>query len=228
VEALRNVGAKDVSYIRIEGAGHGVFNQHAARTHTAMEEFFARTIGDTRPQPAGASRKEPAFKRTSVQEVKQYLALLGEKGLAAGSPQEIAEYERVFHSLDLDKDQKLTKTEYIEKGRYGTVRMRTGIFRATDRNTDGILTKREYVDNRIITDEAKRIFATVDADNDRSATADEFVAALKTPEKCEALRLFKLLDINADGTIGMIEYLIVLGDWTRRATRRIPLSREKL
>ena len=45
VEALEKAGAKDVTYIKIEGAGHGVFNQHADRTKPAMEAFFERTIG---------------------------------------------------------------------------------------------------------------------------------------------------------------------------------------
>ena len=45
VEALKKAGAKDVTYIKIEGAGHGVFNQHADQTKPAMEAFFDRTIG---------------------------------------------------------------------------------------------------------------------------------------------------------------------------------------
>lgn len=45
VEALKQAGARDVTYLRIEGAGHGVFGQHKEQTGPAMEEFFARTIG---------------------------------------------------------------------------------------------------------------------------------------------------------------------------------------
>ncbi|MEQ1859211.1 MAG: alpha/beta fold hydrolase [Chthoniobacteraceae bacterium] len=45
VEALKAAGAKDVTYIRIEGSGHGVFNEHSAKTGPAMEEFFKRTLG---------------------------------------------------------------------------------------------------------------------------------------------------------------------------------------
>lgn len=45
VEALKKAGA-DVTYLRIEGAGHGVFNQHKDRTGPAMENFFARTLGE--------------------------------------------------------------------------------------------------------------------------------------------------------------------------------------
>lgn len=41
--ALKKAGG-DVTYIRIEDSGHGVFNQHADRTKPAMEKFFARTL----------------------------------------------------------------------------------------------------------------------------------------------------------------------------------------
>lgn len=44
VKALEAAGASDVTYLRIEGAGHGVFGQHKARTGPAMEKFFARTL----------------------------------------------------------------------------------------------------------------------------------------------------------------------------------------
>ena len=45
VEALEKAGAKDVTYLRIEGSGHGVYTQHRDETHPAMEAFFARTLG---------------------------------------------------------------------------------------------------------------------------------------------------------------------------------------
>lgn len=44
VEALRKVGAEDVTYVRIDGAGHGVFNQHGERSGPAMERFFQKTL----------------------------------------------------------------------------------------------------------------------------------------------------------------------------------------
>lgn len=44
VKALRQAGAKDVTYMRIEGAGHGVFRQHIEETGPAMEAFFERTL----------------------------------------------------------------------------------------------------------------------------------------------------------------------------------------
>ncbi|RMF39320.1 MAG: alpha/beta hydrolase [Planctomycetota bacterium] len=47
VKALQAAGAKDVTYLEIEGAGHGVFNQAAEKTGPAVEAFFARTLGAT-------------------------------------------------------------------------------------------------------------------------------------------------------------------------------------
>lgn len=45
VKALQDAGAKNVEYIRIDDAGHGVFGQHAKQTHPAMEKFFATHLG---------------------------------------------------------------------------------------------------------------------------------------------------------------------------------------
>lgn len=42
-EKLKAAGA-DVTYIRVDGAGHGVFGQHSAKTKPAMEKFFARVL----------------------------------------------------------------------------------------------------------------------------------------------------------------------------------------
>ncbi|MEM0897219.1 MAG: hypothetical protein AAGJ79_10060, partial [Verrucomicrobiota bacterium] len=44
VAALKKADAEDVTYLRIEGAGHGVFNQQKDQCGPAMEEFFQRTL----------------------------------------------------------------------------------------------------------------------------------------------------------------------------------------
>jgi dipeptidyl aminopeptidase/acylaminoacyl peptidase len=46
VEALKKEGVKEVTYLRIEGAGHGVFNQHKEKTAPAMEKFFSRILSN--------------------------------------------------------------------------------------------------------------------------------------------------------------------------------------
>lgn len=51
VEALKQAGAKDVTFLTVEGAGHGVFGQHADQTGPAMEAFFARIL-----KPAAGGR----------------------------------------------------------------------------------------------------------------------------------------------------------------------------
>ena len=44
-------------------------------------------------------------------------------------------------------------------------------FRAADSDNDGFVTEAEYVENRVITDEAKEIFDDMDADGDGRLTA---------------------------------------------------------
>lgn len=43
-EALKKAGAKDVTFLTFDGAGHGVFGQHSKDTGPAMEKFFARVL----------------------------------------------------------------------------------------------------------------------------------------------------------------------------------------
>lgn len=38
--ALKKAGAKNLEYIRVEGAGHGVFHKSSEKTYPAMEKFF--------------------------------------------------------------------------------------------------------------------------------------------------------------------------------------------
>jgi hypothetical protein len=55
---------------------------------------------------------------------------------------------------------KITLPEYIECSSYGVGQL-SGIFNASDRNKDAFMTKYEYVENRILTDECKRIFCAM-------------------------------------------------------------------
>jgi len=42
--ALKEAGAKDVTFLEFKDAGHGVFDQHIDQTQPAMERFFTRTL----------------------------------------------------------------------------------------------------------------------------------------------------------------------------------------
>lgn len=49
-KALKDVGA-DVTYLRYDGAGHGVFHQKSDKTGPALEKFFQRTLGQQTTEP---------------------------------------------------------------------------------------------------------------------------------------------------------------------------------
>jgi len=66
-EALKKSGARDVTFLEVEGAGHGVFMQQQDIAHPALEKFFARTLrnenahpADRPPAPAQAAATPPA------------------------------------------------------------------------------------------------------------------------------------------------------------------------
>ena len=42
--ALKQAEVGDVEYLRVDDAGHGVFNQHRQTTGPAMAAFFKRTL----------------------------------------------------------------------------------------------------------------------------------------------------------------------------------------
>ncbi|NQT81579.1 hypothetical protein HQ563_01030, partial [bacterium] len=162
-----------------------------------------------------------------VRAARQMLELMGAKGLAGGSPQQIQGYKRLFHQLDSNGDGKLTKQEYIEDGRYGTKEMRTGIFGASDRDADGTLTEEEYVQNRIITDEAKQIFQKMDENDNRKVTEEEFVQNSMIEDRRIAKELFRKLDTDRNGEVAIIEFLRIWGDLARKASSRIIAERQK-
>jgi Ca2+-binding EF-hand superfamily protein len=98
-----------------------------------------------------------------------------------------------------------------------TPQARAGIFRAADGNADGVVTKAEYVLNRIITDEAKAIVQGMDDDKDGSVERAEFVrhAAKLLADPELAAQVYEAFDANTDGSITIPEYLRVWGQWAR-------------
>jgi len=102
-----------------------------------------------------------------------------------------------------------------------TPQARAGIFRAADGNADGVVTKAEYVLNRIITDEAKAIVQGMDDDKDGLVERAEFVKhAAKLLSDLElAEQVYAALDANADGGIPIPEYLRVWGQWARASQK---------
>jgi hypothetical protein len=128
---------------------------------------------------------------------------------------QLASYSRHFDSCDSNGDGKHSKKEYIEDGKFMTPQARRGIFGAADNNADGVVTRVEYLLNRIITDEAKGIVQRTDADRNGKIVKAEFVSGSPLKDKHLAAAVFDALDTNGDGTTMIPEYLRVWGTWAR-------------
>ena len=162
----------------------------------------------------------------------EILARLGAKFEAGTSLKLLDEYANHFDRTDPNRDGKHTQQEYVERGRYMTAQARAGIFRAADENNDAVVTRSEYVLNRIITDEAKGIIQGMNDSRSGRVEKAEFVShatKLLEDEKL-ANELYGKLDRNRDGKILVPEYLVLWGQWAREgrgsAKERIAKRRE--
>ena len=145
----------------------------------------------------------------------QILSMIGTKGRAAVTDLQLAMYGRIFGFIDANGDGQHSRKEFVDDGRYMTREARQGIFRASDSNGDGIVSEAEYIENRIITDEAKAIFDEMDANGDRKLARKEFVASRKLKDEDLAKAVFRALDSNDNGELVVPEYLRVWGRWAR-------------
>ena len=132
-------------------------------------------------------------------------------------------YAAHFDHVDADRDGKLTKEEYVDRGTYLTPKARQGIFRASDGNGDGVVTKQEYVLNRVITDEAKRIVQAMDSNGDGAVDRAEFLGNAPLKDKRLAAKVFAALDTDGNGKLAIPEYLRDWGQWARTTRREIKL-----
>ena len=147
---------------------------------------------------------------------------------------ELNGYLNSFDRTDPNRDGFHSKEEYIEQGRYMTPQARAGIFRAADGNSDGVVSRFEYVLNRIITDEGKSITQRMDDNQNGLVEREEFIS--HSTKLLSDARLadivFSALDVNDDGGIPIPEYLRVWGQWARAdqppAEKRIELRQAEL
>jgi len=166
--------------------------------------------------PVARPRKCPAGKLVvGGHDIASILTMLGAKGEAGATADELQAYARAFDGTDRDGDGKHSKTEYIENGRHMNPRARRGIFGAADNNADGFVTRVEYVLNRAITDEAKTIVRGTDANRNGKVTREEFVKGSPIKDKGLAGTVYDALDTSGDGVITIPEYLRVWGGWAR-------------
>jgi hypothetical protein len=171
----------------------------------------ARDIDDAAQLPDSAP--DVATDASEIPAHAEILEALGAKGVEGADPSTVAGYAQTFGFLDKNGDSIVTLEEYIASGHFGEEQA-TAIFNATDRNQDGEVTEDEYVENRIITDEAKLIFEGLDTNGDGNLEEAEFVE--NTPFAPDvAAAIYALFDINGDKVLKVPEYLRVWGTWAR-------------
>jgi Ca2+-binding EF-hand superfamily protein len=172
-------------------------------------------------------RKEFGHKQIGGQTPQQLLALFGAKGRKGANDRQLATYRRIFGFIDANGDGKHSRREFVEDGRYLTPEARAGIFRASDSNNDGIVSLDEYIENRIITDEAKAIFEDMDKNGDGQLTHKEFVGSKKLKDPKLANAVFSALDSDGNREIVVPEYLRVWGRWARSRHESPPAENVK-
>jgi len=143
----------------------------------------------------------------------EILEALGATGVEGATPEAVASYRAMFERLDANDDGIVTLQEYIDSGHFDEAKA-TAIFGATDRDHNGEMTEDEYVENRIITDEAKLIFADLDTNSDGNLIESEFIENAPFEATVGAI-VYGLFDTNGDGSVMVPEYLIVWGAWAR-------------
>jgi Ca2+-binding EF-hand superfamily protein len=136
-----------------------------------------------------------------------------ERGFSAA---EISGFRRIVRRLDLNGDGQLSLKEYAKNPHFRNNPAGTrGFFGAADTNHDGLMSPNEYAWQRIITDEARKIYFAMDADGDRRVTRGEFLQKSVIRVSSVADQVFRRLDTDGNGELTLPEYLRVWGRWAR-------------
>jgi len=206
---------------------------HTSRVAIWRSLVILAVAGSTACAQPPTPARETAAKIGSVP-VSAVLQRLGAKLEQGVSDTVLEHYIHHFNRMDPNRDGQHTREEFVEQGRYLTPQSRAGIFRASDGNGDGVVTRAEYVLNRIITDEAKMICEAMDDNRNGLVERDEFVShtTQRLSDADLAGQVFSALDTNADGKLYTSEYLHVWGQWARagqkNASERIAARQAKL
>ncbi len=149
-----------------------------------------------------------------VSDVLKRLNAKMEKGLTQSVLQG---YTRQFDQTDTNQDGKHSRQEYVVNGRYLSPQARAGIFAAADDDNDKMVSRDEYILNRLITDEAKAILQRMDDNRNGRIEQAEFLlhASELLKDKQLATAVFQKFDGNRDQALAVPEYLRVWGQWAR-------------
>lgn len=211
--AIADLNAKKPKRVRADVKVNG--NGRKAVVRQGPEPISTDNASSAAEKGEDRGRKCPAEKITvGGRDILEILDMLNARRDAGATDKQLVSYSRHFDRSDSDRDGKHSEKEYIEDGSFMTPQARRGIFGAADNNADGVVTRVEYVLNRVITDEAKGIVQRTDADRNGRIVRAEFVSGSPL-DKHLAAAVFDALDTSGDGTTTIPEYLRVWGGWAR-------------
>ena len=141
--------------------------------------------------------------------------------LEKGVPQKVlSSFRDIVQRLDLDGNGQLNLEEYEKNPHFrGNPRGTRGFFGAADVNRDGKMSLNEYAWQRIITDEARKLFFTMDKDGNRHVSKTEFLQSKITSSKAISEKIFVAFDTDENGELSLPECLRKWSQWAREGRK---------
>ena len=156
----------------------------------------------------------------------EVMQILGARGEDSFTAEEIIGMSRPFKFSDINGDGYLSEDEYVGASKHFRKNPRgaRGFLRASDNNRDGKVSHEEYIQNRIITDEAKDIYRKIIPETDLenipvfrwSIEKEAFLSSPYFHERAKLNEIFIAMDRDADGHLSLPEYLMIYGKWARQ------------
>ena len=167
----------------------------------------------------------------------EVMQIFGARGEDSFTNEEIRGMGRPFQYSDKNGDGYLSEDEYVGASKHFRKNPRgaRGFLRASDNNRDGKVTHEEYIQNRIITDEAKDIYRKIIPGTDWksipvfrwSIGKEAFLRSPYFQERKHLNDIFMAMDHDANGQLSLPEYLMTYGKWARQALPKENLDGDK-
>ena len=167
----------------------------------------------------------------------EVMQILGARGEDSFTTQEIRGMGRPFKYSELNSDGNLNEDEYVGVSKHFRKNPRgaRGFLRASDNNRDGKVSHEEYIQNRIITDEAKDIYRKIIPGTDWESIPvfrwtiekEAFLSSPYFQERKQLNDIFMVMDRDANGHLSLPEYLMTYGKWARQALPKGLLDGDK-